>query len=127
LFKELSPDELEIIQGLIDFYYGQFISTVSDGRKLTKEEVDQVAQGKVWLGTDAFNKRLVDEIGGLYETVNYAKQKSHLGKRFRLIYYAVPGGGTIDDLVTSSLIRYLEYNLSKLFGFDDESGMELQN
>jgi protease-4 len=125
LFKPLSPEEIDIIQGLIDYYYDQFISTVSEGRKLTKEEVDQVAQGRVWLGTDAFNKRLVDEIGGLFETVNYAKKNRHLGNRFRLIYYAVPGGGTIEDIVTGSIVKYIQHNLSKIFGLDDDNGLEV--
>ncbi|MGA2667307.1 MAG: signal peptide peptidase SppA [Ignavibacteria bacterium] len=126
LYKELSPDELEILQGLIDYYYDRFISTVSEGRKLSKSEVEQVAQGRVWLGTDAFNKRLVDEIGGLYETVNYAKKEAHLSSRFRLVYYAVPGGSTIDDIVTNSIVKYLEHSLAKLFGFEDDKGIEVK-
>jgi protease-4 len=61
--RELNLQEREIIQGIIDFYYDRFIEAVSEGRKLTKEEAQQIAQGRVWLGTDAFNKGLVT-VGG---------------------------------------------------------------
>jgi protease-4 len=121
--KKLNEQEIEIIQGIIDFYYDRFIDAVTEGRKLSREEAEQVAQGRVWLGTDAFNKRLVDQIGGLYETVKYAKEVGKLGNRYTLVYYAVPGGNTIDDIVTASVAGYIQKNLVKLLGFDENNGM----
>jgi protease IV len=120
LVRELNDREKEIIQGIIDFYYERFISAIEKGRNLSKEEAGQVAQGRVWLGTDAFNKRLVDELGGLYEAVKYAKMEGKLGSRFKLVYYAVPGGDAISEIVTTSLIHYLQQNLIKMLGFDDK-------
>lgn len=126
-YRKLDEKEMEIIQGIIDHYYDSFVSALCDGREMTKEEAEQVAQGRVWLGTDAFNKRLVDEMGGLYEAIRYAKKKSGLGNRYKLIYYAVPGGNTISEIVTSSLVMYLQGNLTKLLGFDeDEDGLEIK-
>ena len=126
-YKKLDEKEIEIIQGIIDYYYDRFISTVAEGRNMTKDEAEQVSQGRVWLGSDAFNKKLVDEIGGLYEAVKYAKKKSNMGKRYKLVYYAVPGGNTINDIVTSSLVKYLQSNLISLLGFDDEDdGLEIK-
>lgn len=127
IYRKLDAKEIEIIQGIIDYYYERFISAVSEGRNMTKEEVEQVAQGRVWLGSDAFNKKLVDEIGGLYEAVKYAKKTSNIGERYKLVYYSVPGGNTINDIVTSSLVNYLQVNLIKLLGFDDEdAGLEIK-
>jgi protease-4 len=127
LYRKLDEKEIEIIQGIIDYYYDRFISTVAEGRDMTKDEAEQVSQGRVWLGSDAFNKKLVDEIGGLYEAVKYAKKKSKMGKRFKLVYYAVPGGNTINDIVTSSLVKYLQSNLISLLGFDDnDDGLEIK-
>jgi protease IV len=118
-YRKLDEKEMEIIQGIIDHYYDRFISAITEGRKLTREEAEQVAQGRVWLGTDAFNKRLVDEIGGLYEAIKYAKKKSKLGKRYKLVYYA--------EIVTSSLVKYLESGFTKLLGFgEDEDGLEIK-
>jgi protease-4 len=126
LYRKLDTQEIEIIQGLIDYYYDRFIEAITKGRHLTKEEVEQVAQGRVWLGTDAFNKRLVDEIGGLYDALNYAKKQSGLGKRYKITYYAVPGGNSMDDLVTGSIMKYFQKNLLDLFGFGEDQDIEIK-
>ncbi len=125
--KKLDEKEIEIIQGIIDYYYDRFTAAVSEGRNMTREEVEQIAQGRVWLGTDAFNKKLVDEIGGLYEAVKYAKKKSQVTGRYKLVYYAVPGGNKINDIVTSSVISYFQSSLINLLGFDDnDDGLEIK-
>ncbi|MCI0450027.1 MAG: signal peptide peptidase SppA [Chlorobi bacterium] len=127
LFKKMNKNEIEIIQGLIDFYYERFVSSISESRNMTQEEVEEVAQGRVWMGSDAFNKKLVDEIGGLYEAIKYAKKKSRLGSRYKLVYYAVPGGNTINEIITSSVIKYLQHNLTELLGFgEDENSLEIK-
>jgi protease-4 len=124
---KLGKNEIEIIQGLIDFYYDRFVSAVSESRDMSKEEVEQVAQGRVWLGSDAFNKKLVDGIGGLFEAVKYAKKKSKLGSRYKLVYYAVPGGNAMNEIITSSVLKYLQYNLPDLLGFgESEEGLEIK-
>jgi len=121
IYRKLDSTEIKIIQGLIDFYYDKFIESVSNGGKISKQEAEEVAQGRVWLGSDAFNKKLVDEIGGLYEALKYAKKKSKTGDRIKLIYYEVPGGERVSDIVTASLIQYFEMNLVDLLGFDDDN------
>ncbi len=126
-YRKLDEKEIEIIQGIIDFYYDRFISAIVEGRNISREEAEQVAQGRVWLGTDAFNKKLVDELGGLYEAISYAKKKSKLGNRYKLIYYSVPGGNTINDIVTSSVLKYMQISLVNLLGFDeDDDGLEIK-
>jgi len=126
-YKELDEKEIEIIQGIIDFYYDRFISAVAEGRNMSKEEADQVAQGRVWLGTDAHNKRLVDEIGGLYEAIKYAKKISSISGRYKLVYYAVPGGNRINEIVTGSVISYFQQNLVDLLGLEENSdGLEIK-
>ncbi len=122
-YKKLDEKEIEIIQGIINYYYDNFVTAVSTGRKISKEEAEQVAQGRVWLGTDAFNKKLVDEIGGLSAAINYGRKTTGVDKRYKLIYYAVPNGSTINDLVTTSVVQYLQSNLLKLTGFNDDDDM----
>lgn len=126
-YRKLDAKEIEIIQGIIDFYYDRFISAIVEGRNLSREEAEEVAQGRVWLGSDAFNKKLVDELGGLYETISYAKKKTKLGSRYKLIYYGVPGGNTMNDIVTSSVLQYMQQSLVNLLGFgEDEDGLEIK-
>ena len=64
--------ELNRIQGLVDHIYEQFISKVADSRKLKKETVHEIAQGRVWSGQEAVKLGLVDEIGGLGAAVKHA-------------------------------------------------------
>lgn len=75
LMREMTPAEEAIIQKGVDDIYNQFLTRVSDGRKMTKEKVQNVAKGRVWLGQDALKIGLVDEIGGLVHTLNYVKKQ----------------------------------------------------
>ena len=76
LTRKLTPEELAIVQHEVDNIYDQFINRVADGRKLSDSQVRRVAKGRVWLGADAVNIGLVDEIGGLVTTLNYAKKQA---------------------------------------------------
>ncbi len=60
------------MQVYVDDVYGRFVGLVAEGRSLETQQVDDMAQGRVWVGTDALGLGLVDEIGGLREAVNYA-------------------------------------------------------
>lgn len=127
-FKELDKDEIEIIQGIIDNYYNLFTSAVSEGRNMSRDEVEQVAQGRVWLGSDAYNKKLVDEIGGLYEALKYARKKAGITNRYKIVYYAVPGGNKINEVITSSVISYFQMHLADMLGFgeNDTDGIDIK-
>ena len=64
--------ELNRIQGMVDHIYEQFIAKVAESRKLTKEAVHEIAQGRVWSGQEALKLGLVDELGGLEEALKHA-------------------------------------------------------
>ncbi len=70
--RRLTNREIEATQETIEVIYDRFLTIVSNGRDMTKEEVDEVAQGRVWCGNEAIKIGLVDEIGGLKEAVEYA-------------------------------------------------------
>ncbi len=76
--RAMTPTEKVIMQNMIDRIYDDFISKVSTGRKLTKEQVDSIAQGRVWAGVDAKQIGLVDEFGGLKEAIAIAAKKANL-------------------------------------------------
>ena len=76
--------ELAIIQKSVDWIYDQFIGKVAESRKLDRAAVQEIAQGRVWSGTEAKKLGLVDEIGGLDAAIKYAADKAKLGDNFRV-------------------------------------------
>ncbi len=60
--KEIREDEREYLQGIVDDYYDQFVETVAEGREMDPEEI-RATEAKVFLGTDAHKRGLVDRIG----------------------------------------------------------------
>ena len=60
------------MQAYVEDIYERFVGLVAEGRSLETQQVDDMAQGRVWVGTDALGLGLVDEIGGLREAVDYA-------------------------------------------------------
>ncbi|HEX9082365.1 MAG TPA: signal peptide peptidase SppA, partial [Holophagaceae bacterium] len=64
--------ELNRIQSIVDHIYDQFISKVAESRKMSKDAVQEIAQGRVWSGQEAIKLGLVDEIGGLDAAEKYA-------------------------------------------------------
>ncbi len=76
--RPLTTAERAIIQKGVDRIYDDFITKVAEGRKLKKEQVDSIAQGRVWVGLDAKKIGLVDEFGGLDKALEIAKNKAKL-------------------------------------------------
>lgn len=79
--------ELAIFQSAVDWVYDQFISKVSAARKIDRQEVEEIAQGRVWSGSEALKLKLVDEMGGLADAVKFAAKKAGLGDNFRVAEY----------------------------------------
>lgn len=75
---ELSEQAKQLIQMVVENIYDDFVSNVADQRGMDKEAVDTVAQGQVWTGTDALEKGLVDELGGLDDAVKIAAELASL-------------------------------------------------
>ena len=76
--------ELGRIQATVDTIYDQFLGKVADSRKLKRERVQEIAQGRVWSGRQALGLGLVDELGGLQDAVRYAAQRAKLGEDYRV-------------------------------------------
>ena len=80
-------EELAVFQRMVDWIYGEFVGKVAESRKLTPVAVEEIAQGRVWSGTEAQKIGLVDELGGLEAAIAYAAQKAGLGPNYRLVEY----------------------------------------
>ena len=72
LTRPFDATETATMQAYVEDIYEKFVGIVAEARKLEIAQVDDMAQGRVWVGTDALELGLVDEIGGLREAVNYA-------------------------------------------------------
>ncbi|MCG6200591.1 signal peptide peptidase SppA [Psychromonas antarctica] len=78
--RALNPELAEIMQIGIEHGYQQFLTVVAEGRSMTLQEVDNVAQGRVWTGTDAKQSGLVDQLGGLQDAIDQAAILAGLGQ-----------------------------------------------
>ncbi|HEY0800356.1 MAG TPA: signal peptide peptidase SppA [Steroidobacteraceae bacterium] len=76
----------QILQTSVDHAYAQFLRRVADGRKKSVEEVDKIAQGRVWAGLDAQRVGLVDHLGGLKDATNAAAKLAELGTDYDVDY-----------------------------------------
>lgn len=73
-FRELTPEETEIMQDMVDEYYEQFIDVVVEGRGLSEEAVRELATGQLYSGAKAKELGLVDELGDLDAAIDLAQQ-----------------------------------------------------
>lgn len=76
--RPLNAQERKIMERMTDNIYEVFITHVAAGRNMTKEEVDAVGQGRIWIGTDALEAGLVDQLGGLNDAIELTAQLAGL-------------------------------------------------
>jgi protease-4 len=98
LNRKLTKEELSITQAEVDEIYDDFLSKVATGRKMTKENVNKVARGRVWAGSDAVKIGLVDEIGGLTSAIAYAAKLVN-GDTNEVLYYPLVEKDFADKLM----------------------------
>ncbi len=103
LMRPMDKVEVGAMQKSVEIVYDSFLNIVSNGRAMTIEEVDKIAQGRVWAGSDALNIKLADTKGGLIDAINYAANISSLEK-YRIVEYpkVKTGMEKIMDLMNSS-------------------------
>ena len=75
-----------IVQNLIENGYQRFLNIVAQGRDLSVAEVDKIAQGRVWNGAQAEDRRLVDRLGGLGDAVDSAARMAGLEENYTVHY-----------------------------------------
>ena len=78
LARPKSTEELARIQAVVDDIYARFLDKVAEGRKLKRDAVHEIAQGRVWSGQTALKLGLVDELGGLQDAVKVAAKLANL-------------------------------------------------
>ena len=86
--RALGASAKQILQTSVDHAYAEFLRRVGDGRKKTVEDVDKIAQGRVWAGADAQRIGLVDHLGGLKDATDAAAKLAELGTDYDVDYIA---------------------------------------
>jgi protease-4 len=77
-YRELSPEELQLIQQIIDTSYKKFVHDVAVGRNMAESDIMPYADGRVFTGSQAVEYKLVDELGTFEDAVNKARQLAKL-------------------------------------------------
>ena len=86
LTRKMTPFEQDLMQSMVENGYDTFIGRVADGRQMTKPEVDEIGQGRVWASVKAKELRLVDLHGGIAEAIELAKEMAGL-ENYRISEY----------------------------------------
>lgn len=119
--RPFTADELSHLESYIDRGYKLFRQRVADGRRLKVDQVEQVAQGHVWLGQDALRVGLVDQLGGVEVALRKAAQLAKLPQWHSTAYPVLPDylsqlldlpgaarGNYLDEQMRQSLGAYYE-------------------
>lgn len=113
-FRELLPDEKEILQNITNDAYSQFLGAVAQGRKMDMEKLKKLADGRIFSGSQAKNLGLVDELGNIEDAISIAAKMSGIK----------PPPKIIADYDSDSIISLLGYfgelsgigSISKILG-----------
>ncbi|HEY2684533.1 MAG TPA: signal peptide peptidase SppA [Steroidobacteraceae bacterium] len=84
--RAMAPGEKQILQAAVEHAYQQFLHRVAEGRKKSVEDIDKIAQGRVWAGLDAQRLGLVDHLGGLKDATEAAAKLADLGSDYDVDY-----------------------------------------
>jgi len=107
--RPLTDNEKKYFQGLIDDMYVQFVEAVSSGRKLDLQEVRSMADGRVFTGRDAKERKLIDEIGNFQDAIDLTAKLSGISGKPRLLRLSRPRV-TLLDVLTTDLSRLVPFN-----------------
>lgn len=114
--RPFNAEEKAMLQVSVNRGYSLFRQRVAEGRRLPVESVEKIAQGRVWLATDALNIKLVDQLGGIDDAVKKAAQLAKLKDYYTSDYPAA--ASWMDNLLNSmsSSGTYLDEQLRQTLG-----------
>lgn len=124
--RPFNEEELALLDQYIGRGYELFRKRVADGRKLSVEAVEEIAQGRVWLGNDALGIKLVDGIGSLDDAVKKAAQLAKLSE-YKTASYPAPADWMDQLLSKASQKSYLDEQMRATFGEFYEPLLYLKN
>ncbi len=113
--RPFNDEELSYLQAYVNRGYQLFRQRVADGRRQKTADIEKVAQGRVWLGSDALKIKLVDELGGLNQAVAKAASLAKLKEYHTKNYPAVPSW-TEQLMASAGRNNYLDEQLRLTLG-----------
>jgi protease-4 len=121
--RRFTNDERAKIAESMQAFYDQFVEKAAEARKTTPEKIDQVGQGRVWTGQQAKQMGLVDQLGGLQDAINVAKQRARIAAEDEVEVVSYPARRSIyellSDLSDSPASRTAGESLFSLLGSRD--------
>lgn len=114
--RPFNAEEKAMLQASVNRGYSLFRQRVADGRRLPVESVEKIAQGRVWLATDALNIKLVDQLGGIDDAVKKAAELAKLKDYYTSDY---PAAASWMDAMLNSMSSsgtYLDEQLRQTLG-----------
>jgi protease-4 len=116
-YASLTPDERQLLRDGVDESYRDFVSKVADARHRAFDDIEPLAQGRVWLGSQAKARGLVDELGGLDSAIELVKKKAHIPavEKVSLVMYP-PRRSLLDIVMRRPREDMLESKLAQAFG-----------
>lgn len=112
--KNFDAMQSDLVQKLIDGGYYDFIQVVADGRGMTKEEVNEIARGRIWSGAKAKELGLVDELGDVFDTLNALASFAKLDS-YQLETYPQPKS-FVKQMMSTSRVSIKEQLLQEELG-----------
>lgn len=114
VFRSLNSDETSMLTASVNRGYQLFRQRVADGRRLSVAQVEEIAQGHVWIGNDALRIKLIDQLGGLSDAVKRAAELSKTKSYYVEEYPAVES--PFDMLLDKETSNYLDSRLQATLG-----------
>lgn len=115
--RPLSPAEKKLMQQMLERGYDLFITRCAEGRKMSKEAIEKIAQGHVWTGVEAQHLKLVDQLGGISKAITLAAEKAKI-KGYTVQAYPETKG-FFESLLEEDTYRKMKARMSQFVpGYD---------
>jgi protease-4 len=101
--RAYNDDEVKKVQEYMQSFYDRFVENVADSRKRTPEDIDRIAQGRVWTGRQAVENGLVDALGGLDRAIALAKERAQIPADTDVELVVYPPRRTIYELLSEQI------------------------
>ena len=110
--RQLPPELAKVMQLAIDHVYDRFLNVVSEGRKIQREKVGGLAEGRVWTGADAKRLGLVDHLGSFDDAIVAAAKLANLGEGYGRVWVLPPL--SLEDIILEQIFGSADTYLAGL-------------
>ncbi len=121
VFKDMEPEQRKILQSVLDEVHEQFIKAVAEGRGLSIDRVRQLADGRIFTGSQAFEIRLIDKLGNIEDAIDVARELADIkgepeivSKKERLSFIDLLKGKFSQLLISETKEMINEYTSLKI-------------